>query len=88
MKVVLGATLAIPFLVVSLLAAGEPKPAPSAPVPAQVLAAKTVFIVNDGESGIGNGTLATARGFSNNAHTVLEAGLAARFASAASRAAV
>jgi hypothetical protein len=48
MKVVLGATLAIPFLVVSLLAAGEPKPAPPAPVPAQILAGKTVFIVNDG----------------------------------------
>jgi hypothetical protein len=48
MRVVLGATLAIPFLVVSLLAAGKPEPAPPAPVPAQILAAKTVFIVNDG----------------------------------------
>ncbi len=41
-------TLAVPFLAVSLLSAAKPKQAPAAPVPAQILSAKRVFVVNAG----------------------------------------
>lgn len=51
MKVVLRTSLAIPLLLVSVLAAGQPKQAPPAPVPAQILTAKRVFIVNAGADG-------------------------------------
>jgi hypothetical protein len=39
---------AIPLLWLSALAAGPPKQVPSAPVPAQMLTAKKVFVVNAG----------------------------------------
>ncbi len=39
---------AIPLLWLSVFAAGQPKQAPPAPVPAQILTAKKVFIVNAG----------------------------------------
>ncbi|HEY1205764.1 MAG: hypothetical protein ABSH46_12230 [Bryobacteraceae bacterium] len=51
MKVVLCPSLAMPLLLVSVLAAGQPKQAPPAPVPAQILTAKRVFVVNAGADG-------------------------------------
>lgn len=45
---VLGVSLAISLLPVSILAAEQAKPAPPAPIPAQILAAKKVFVANAG----------------------------------------
>jgi hypothetical protein len=45
---VLGVSLAISLLPVSILAAEQAKPAPPAPVPAQIVAAKKVFVANSG----------------------------------------
>jgi hypothetical protein len=45
---VLGVSLAISLLPVSVLAAEQAKPAPPAPIPAQILAAKKVFVANAG----------------------------------------
>ena len=45
---VLGVSLAISLLPVSVLAAENAKPASSAPVPAQIIAAKKVFVANAG----------------------------------------
>ena len=48
MKVVFCTKLAIPLLLVSALAADQPKAAPPAPVPTQILTAKRVFVANTG----------------------------------------
>jgi hypothetical protein len=45
---VLGVSLAISLLPLSVLAAEQAKPAPPAPIPAQILAAKKVFVANAG----------------------------------------
>jgi hypothetical protein len=45
---VLGLSLAISLLPVSVLAAEQAKPAPPAPIPAQIVAAKKVFVANAG----------------------------------------
>jgi hypothetical protein len=44
-------SLAIPLLLVSVLAAEQAKQAPPAPVPVQILTAKRVFVVNAGADG-------------------------------------
>jgi hypothetical protein len=51
MKVVFRASIAISLLLISVLAAGQPKQGPRAPVPAQILTAKKVFVVNAGADG-------------------------------------
>jgi hypothetical protein len=43
--------LAMPLLLVSVLAAAQPQQAPAAPVPARILTAKKVFVVNAGADG-------------------------------------
>jgi hypothetical protein len=45
---VLGVSLAISLLPLSALAAEQAKPAPPAPIPAQIVAAKKVFVANAG----------------------------------------
>ena len=45
------ATVSYALLCASILAAGPPKQVPPAPVPAQILAAKKVFVVNAGADG-------------------------------------
>jgi len=47
-ETVLSVSLAILMLPVSVWGAGQPKPAPAAPIPAQILAAKKVFLANAG----------------------------------------